>query len=79
MLGLCFFNSSDGISKDQRLAVEKICEKCGHDKMLRLLIRGYNPVSTHDETWVNKDSVDYLVEFECEKCGYKYRTDNPLE
>lgn len=47
--------------------------------MLRLLIKGYNPVCTHDEIWVNKDSTDYLVEYECPKCGYSFRTDNPME
>ena len=72
-------NRSDGISKGQRQEIEKVCSQCGNNTMLRLLIKGYNPVCTHDEIWVNKDSTDYLVEYECPKCGYSFRTDNPME
>ena len=64
---------------DNRQLTDMVCSKCGNKQMLRFAIKEYVPTSTHDEIWVNKDSVDFLVEFTCPRCGYQFRSENWLE
>ncbi|KNB44286.1 hypothetical protein JH06_3465 [Blastocystis sp. subtype 4] len=64
---------------DNRQLVDMVCSKCGNKQMLRFAIKEYVPISTHDEIWVNKDAVDFLVEFTCPRCGYQFRSENWLE
>ena len=60
---------------DDREEVAKVCQRCNNPTMLKKSLKDYIPVSTHYEIWVNKDSVDYLVQFTCPKCGYSFRSE----
>ena len=68
-------NRSDNVIRDGSEEVQKQCKRCKNPTMLKKSLKEYNPVSTHDEIWVNKDSVDYVVQFTCPKCGYSFRSE----
>lgn len=64
--------------KDDLKPVNLNCAKCGNSQMLLRVIKEYMPTCTHDEIWVNKDSIDFLAEYSCPQCGHRFRSEQLL-